>query len=293
MRFGLRRPSIRKRIAARTSWRRYLRHSLGLKAPRGFGWLTNPRRALYNRIYYRTTRPTCLVGVLLVLLTGIGLAATVTLGLHGSGQELPRILILGDSISIGYTPYVQELLASEAVVLRPMLDDKRPENCQGTTYGLQHLDRWLESGGGRWDVIHFNFGLHDLKRVDPTTGRNSNDPDDPRQAEPDVYARQLEAIVQRLKKTGAKLIFATTTPVPEGKVTPWRDASDPPRYNELARQVMARHNVEVNDLYGAVLPRLHELQRPANVHFTEKGSRFLAEHVATAIRKALMKNKGE
>src|SRR5437016_8506801 len=55
MKFGLRVPSLRKRIAARTSWKRYLRHSLGLKAPRGWGWLTNPRKAAYNRIYRRTT----------------------------------------------------------------------------------------------------------------------------------------------------------------------------------------------------------------------------------------------
>ncbi|MBI3447675.1 MAG: hypothetical protein HY049_01955 [Acidobacteria bacterium] len=55
MKFGLRVPSWRKRVAARTSWRRVVRHSLGLKAPRGWGWLTNPRRAAYNRIYNRTT----------------------------------------------------------------------------------------------------------------------------------------------------------------------------------------------------------------------------------------------
>jgi hypothetical protein len=55
MKFGFRKPSIRKRIAARTSWKRVVRHSLGLKAPRGWGWLTNPRRAAYNRIYNRTT----------------------------------------------------------------------------------------------------------------------------------------------------------------------------------------------------------------------------------------------
>ena len=56
VRFGLRIPSLRKRIAARLSVKRYIRQNLGLKAPRGFGWITNPRRALYNRIYYRTTR---------------------------------------------------------------------------------------------------------------------------------------------------------------------------------------------------------------------------------------------
>jgi hypothetical protein len=55
MKFGLRTPSLRGRIAARTSWKRFARHSLGLKAPRGMGWLTNPKRAAYNRMYNRTT----------------------------------------------------------------------------------------------------------------------------------------------------------------------------------------------------------------------------------------------
>lgn len=69
MKFGLRIPSLKKRVAARTSVKRYMRHNLGLKAPRGWGWLTNPKRALYNRIYNRTTRG-CLVLV-------IGLAGTL------------------------------------------------------------------------------------------------------------------------------------------------------------------------------------------------------------------------
>ena len=55
MKFGIRRPSLRKRIAARTSLKRVVRHSFGLKAPRGWGWLTNPKRAAYNRVYSRTT----------------------------------------------------------------------------------------------------------------------------------------------------------------------------------------------------------------------------------------------
>lgn len=55
MRFGLRRPSWKKSLAARTSVKRWLRHSAGLKAPRGWGWLTDPKRALYNRVYNRTT----------------------------------------------------------------------------------------------------------------------------------------------------------------------------------------------------------------------------------------------
>lgn len=55
MKFGLRTPSLKKRFAARTSAKRFVRHSLGLKAPRGMGWLTNPRKAAYNRVYSRTT----------------------------------------------------------------------------------------------------------------------------------------------------------------------------------------------------------------------------------------------
>ena len=55
MKIGPRMPSLRRRVAARTSWKRYVRHSLGLKAPRGMGWITNPRRAAYNRAYNRLT----------------------------------------------------------------------------------------------------------------------------------------------------------------------------------------------------------------------------------------------
>lgn len=60
VRFGFRVPSLKKRLSARTSLKRYVRHSLGFKAPRGWGWLTNPRKAAYNRVYNRTTRG-CLV----------------------------------------------------------------------------------------------------------------------------------------------------------------------------------------------------------------------------------------
>jgi hypothetical protein len=79
VRFGFRVPSIRKRISARTSLKRYVRNSLGLKAPRGWGWLTNPRKAAYNRIYNRTTRG-CLVVVGLcgaLALAGVRLASVL------------------------------------------------------------------------------------------------------------------------------------------------------------------------------------------------------------------------
>lgn len=55
MKFGIRIPSLKRRLSARTSWKRYLRHSMGLKVPRGMGFATNPKKALYNRIYNKTS----------------------------------------------------------------------------------------------------------------------------------------------------------------------------------------------------------------------------------------------
>lgn len=72
MRFGFRVPSIKKRIAARTSPKRFIRHSLGLKVPRGWGWLTNPRKAAYNRVYNRTS-----VGCMVPLIIAIILVCLV------------------------------------------------------------------------------------------------------------------------------------------------------------------------------------------------------------------------
>jgi len=66
MKFGFRVPSITKRIAARTSLKRFARQSLGLKAPRGFGIITDPKRAVYNKIYNKTSRG-CLVVLLMMI----------------------------------------------------------------------------------------------------------------------------------------------------------------------------------------------------------------------------------
>ncbi|MEZ5300744.1 MAG: SGNH/GDSL hydrolase family protein [Verrucomicrobiales bacterium] len=201
-----------------------------------------------------------------------------------AADDLPRVLILGDSISIGYTPFVQELLKGEAEVVRPM-NGKKPENCAGTTLGVKEIDRWLQIGGG-WDVIHFNWGLHDLKRVDPKTGAASNNAGDPRQAEVEVYEKQLREIVAKLKATGATLIYATTTPYPAG-TKPRRDPEDAERYNAAAKKIMAENGIAIDDLHGFALPKLKEIQRPVNVHFTPAGSKALAGEVAKHLRAAL------
>jgi hypothetical protein len=70
MKFGFRIPSLTKRIAARTSLKRVIRHNLGFKAPKGFGWFTNPKKAAYNRIYNKTSRA-CLVNLLFIVSFGV------------------------------------------------------------------------------------------------------------------------------------------------------------------------------------------------------------------------------
>ena len=68
MKIGFRIPNLNKRIAARTSLKRIIRHNLGFKAPRGMGWITNPKRAMYNKVYNKTRRG-CMLGLLLLIST--------------------------------------------------------------------------------------------------------------------------------------------------------------------------------------------------------------------------------
>jgi len=203
----------------------------------------------------------------------------------GSYQNLPNILIIGDSISIGYTPFVREMLKTKANVLRPMLADGKPENCSGTIKGVENIDRWI--GDTKWEVIHFNFGLHDIKHVDPVTGEGSNNPKHPQQAPLKQYKQNLEIIVEKLKATGAKIIFATTTPYPDVVEGPLRKPGMPVKYNREAVKIMNKNGVIINDLYVFMLPRMNELQLPKNVHFTEQGSFELAKKVVERINEAL------
>ena len=193
--------------------------------------------------------------------------------------SLPRVLLLGDSISIGYTIPVRQMLRRQANVHRA------PENCGPTLRGLEKLDQWL--GDRRWDVIHFNFGLHDLKyindqgaRVDPSEGHI--------QVTGSQYGENLRKIIRRLEQTGAKLIWCTTTPVPEG--AKGRVPGDAARYNRIAADVVRSASglkIAVNDLYAFSLPRLGSIQRKADVHFHPEGSRQLAIQVAEKIRETL------
>jgi lysophospholipase L1-like esterase len=218
-------------------------------------------------------------------LQGLTMALLPKIAFSKSGLELPKILIIGDSISIGYLPFIQEILKDKAIVTRPMNENGEAENCEGTTNGVAHIDDWI--GNTKWDLIHFNFGLHDLKHVKAGTLKNSNNPNDPHQAEKKQYRKNLKEIVAKLKATNAKLIFATTTPYPDGELKPLRDSGMSAEYNAIALKIMKANNIPVNDLYAFALPRMEKLQRPLNVHFTDEGSQELAEQCVKSIEQSL------
>jgi acyl-CoA thioesterase-1 len=182
---------------------------------------------------------------------------------------LPRVLLIGDSISIGYTVAVRKELAGKANVHRI------PENGGDTVNGLKKIEGWL--GSSHWDVIHFNWGAHEL-RVTPEGGR---------QVPIETYEKNLAVLVARLKTTGARLIWATTTPVPEGKLNPPREPVDVEKYNAVAKRVMEANGITTNDLYAVALPRLSEIQLPINVHFNNAGWELLGRQVAATIRTEL------
>ena len=184
---------------------------------------------------------------------------------------LPRVLLIGDSVSVGYTLSTREMLQGTANVHRI------PANGCSTIKGWDNINNWI--GNKKWDVIHFNWGLHDLKYLD--NGKHNVPLED--------YELMLERLVKRLKQTEAALIWCSTTPVPEGIVNPRRDPADVVRYNQAALKIMKKHGVQVNDLYGFALPLVKDIQRPVNVHFTDDGSKQLADQVVKHIKDVLKK----
>jgi lysophospholipase L1-like esterase len=174
--------------------------------------------------------------------------------------KLPRVLLIGDSVSRGYTLPTRAALAGVANVHRA------PANCGPTASGVKNLEAWL--GDGRWDLIHFNFGIHD--RGTPVKD----------------YAARLETIAERLQRTGAKVLWASTTPIPDDPAQKQTAASIVER-NVVAAELMARRGIPVDDLFAAITPRLAELQNPRDVHFRPEGYDFLGARVAAAIRAAL------
>ena len=196
--------------------------------------------------------------------------------------NLPRVLLIGDSISIGYTVAVRELLEGKANVHRI------PTNAGHTGMGLENLPNWLEKMGRDWDVIHFNWGLWDLcyRNPESKTQGNRDKINGTLTHTVEQYAENLEKLTLQLQETGANLIFATTTPVPEGELG--RKVGDDLRYNAAALEVMEKHGVAVNDLHSAMAGKMEVYGvKEGDVHFKPEGSQILANQVAGTIIRTL------
>ncbi len=186
-------------------------------------------------------------------------------------MNLPTVYLLGDSISAGYAPGVAAALAGLADVRL------RPENGKDSRNLLARVPEWL--GAERFAAIHVNCGLHDIKRP---------------KAAPDLtvpveeYEANLHRLIPLLRHAAPVVIWARTTPVVDGVVTPKsflrfnRDVDD---FNRAADRVMAGLGVPMNDLHSAILNAGPDLcLSPDGVHMTEFGYSILAGRVADALR---------
>ena len=189
-----------------------------------------------------------------------------------------NVLIIGDSISIGYTPFVQESLKGKAEVIH------NPKNAQHTGNGLEKIHSWI--GDKKWDVIQFNWGLWDLcyrhksskvqGKRDKVNGEITYSIED--------YAKNLEKLVSILETTGAKLIFVTTTYVPEKEAGRFKE--DPIKYNKVAKEIMKKHNIQINDIFDQSI-KIHQKYGNGedDVHYSEEGYAKLSKPIIKMLQK--------
>ena len=169
-------------------------------------------------------------------------------------------------------------------LLKDVANVQRPGNTGDTAAGLEGLPRWLDKT--KWDVIHFNWGLHDLCYRHPDSKvQGHRDKVNGTQAVPLAqYEKNLEALVQQLETTGAKLIWASTTVVPEGEAG--RFVGDDVKYNEAARRIMEKHGIPIDDLHALSVSFDSKFSvAKGDVHYKKEGYAMLAEQVAASIRK--------
>jgi len=183
-------------------------------------------------------------------------------------QKLPRVLLIGDSISVGYSGHVKERLKGVANVdlMATSKAISDPALLKETAYALEDY---------RHAVVHFNNGLHGWHVTESE------------------YEASLRAYVKKLKELAprAKLVWASTTPVPSSqkdvKLEEGRNNTVLKR-NAIAEAVMKEHGIPVNDLYGLVIGELESLTASkGNVHYNEKGKALQGEAVAGAVLKAI------
>lgn len=203
-----------------------------------------------------------------------GILAFCLICLAAKENKVKNLLVIGDSISIGYTPFLEKSLAPDIIVTH------NPGNGGSTVKGVENIEKWLDNR--QWDIILFNFGLHDLVHKDQ---ENKYDVVNGKISVPlEEYRKNLEILVAKLRETTATLYFVTTTVVPENSAG--RKVEDPAKYNAVAQEVMKKNGIEVIDLYTASLTIHPQNSKPGNVHYTPEGYEQLASYIINAVKSA-------
>jgi len=203
-----------------------------------------------------------------------------------NNSALPNVLIYGDSISMLYTPQVRKKLKNKANVYRIHLnggDTARVIPAMETMH-----EKMAEYWPFKWDVIHFNVGLHDLKYLDENGKYDTTNGEQLHPSE--EYTMTLKQIIEYFKKIApdSKIIFATTTPVPEN--SRGRIAGDAVKYNKAAIEVLKSYpEIGINDLYGLTKPNLSKWSH--GVHYMKLGRTAQGDMVANTILNTLEKNE--
>jgi acyl-CoA thioesterase-1 len=204
--------------------------------------------------------------------------------------KLPRVLVVGDSISMNYHE------AAKAA-LKGIANYYRIEGNGGPSdRGVVCMELWLgdyKQKGLQWDLIQFNHGLHDLKQVyDEATGTYGA-----YQVGLEEYQANLEKEIAIMKKTGARLVWCSTTPVPDNSHGKWDNGTFGRRkdedlvFNKAAAEVIRRHpEIRVNDLNGYIRNSagFDHWRKGTDVHFWGREEQELVgKAVAEAIKTAL------
>lgn len=193
-------------------------------------------------------------------------------------KNLPHALIIGDSISIGYTLPTRALLKGKVNLHRI------PTNGGPTTKGIAEIEKWL--GKKKWDLVHFNWGLHDLKYMGKDgTNLVPKEKGGVVQVPLAEYEKNLEKLVIRMKKSAKQLVWRNTTPIPPGSKA--RYVGDSVKYNQAANRIMKKHGIPTLDLFTPSKKNMKDWMRKADVHYYAHGSQALAELVAEDILKRL------
>ena len=182
---------------------------------------------------------------------------------------MKKVLLLGDSIRLSYQPLVKEKLEGIAEVVGP------EDNGKFAKYTLWYLKIWMDQLG-KPDIIHWNNGLWDVYYHNEDTGIFTP---------LEEYLTELKRILNELQKTGAKIIWATTTPV-TSKHGFCRN-KDIDIYNEAALELMLSRNIEINNLNLLLRNSIELYICEDNIHLSAAGKEICTDAVTKAIKNNL------